>query len=65
MWEARAGEIDLRLFARSTLAQFVNTDEWFIPARQFMAFYQDYYDVPYPLEKYDQIVYQPGRQEPE
>lgn len=56
MWEEQAGNILMRLFARSALAQYVSTDEWFIPTRQFLAFFQDYYAVPYPLNKYDQIV---------
>lgn len=66
VWEDQAGDIALRLFARSSLAEYVNTDEWFIPTQQFMAFFQDYFDVPYPLNKYDQIVvpdFNPGAME--
>src|SRR5690606_19769748 len=38
VWEDQAGDIPLRLFARRTLAPFVQTDEWFLPTRQSFAF---------------------------
>lgn len=66
VWEDQVDEIALRLFARNSLAQYVNTEEWFIPTRQFMSFFQEYFDVPYPLDKYDQIVvpdFNPGAME--
>ncbi|MDG2176185.1 MAG: aminopeptidase N [Gammaproteobacteria bacterium] len=56
VWEEQAGAIQMRLFARNSLAEFVDTQEWFIPTRQLLNFFQNYYDVPYPLSKYDQIV---------
>jgi aminopeptidase N len=56
VWEEQAGPLKMRLFARNSLAEYVNTEEWFIPTRQLMEFFQNYYDVPYPLSKYDQIV---------
>lgn len=65
-WEEDAGDIRLRLFVRNSLAQYVDTSEWFVPARDFLAFYQDYYDVPYPLDKYDQVIvpdFNPGAME--
>ena len=66
VWEASAGEIPLRLFARPSLAEFVNTEEWFIPTQQSFAFFQDYFDIPYPFGKYDQIIvpdFNPGAME--
>ena len=66
LWEDDADGIALRLFARRNLAEFVDIEEWFIPTKQFMAFFQEYFDVPYPLDKYDQIIvpdFNPGAME--
>jgi aminopeptidase N len=49
-------EIPLRLFARKKLAQYVKTDEWFTPTKQSFAFFNEYFDIAYPFDKYDQIV---------
>ncbi len=55
-WEESANGIPLRLFARKTMAQYVVPDEWFVPAQQSFAFFQDYFEIPYPFGKYDQII---------
>ncbi len=56
MWESEAAGIPLRLFARQTMAQYVAPDEWFIPTQESFAFFQQYFEIPYPFGKYDQIV---------
>lgn len=56
VWESNAAGIPLRLFARQTLAQYVIPDEWFIPTQQSFAFFQQYFEIPYPFGKYDQII---------
>ncbi len=66
VWEAPAEDILMRLFVRNSLARYVDTEEWFEPTRSFLAFYQKYYDVPYPVDKYDQIIvpdFNPGAME--
>jgi len=66
VWEDDADGIALRLMVRKTLAEYVDTEEWFVPTRQFMAFFQEYFDVPYPLNKYDQVIvpdFNPGAME--
>ncbi len=66
VWEDDADGIALRLMVRKTLAEYVDTEEWFLPTRQFMAFFQEYFDVPYPLDKYDQVIvpdFNPGAME--
>ncbi len=66
VWEDDADGIALRLMVRKTLAEYVDTEEWFVPTRQFMAFFQEYFDVPYPLDKYDQVIvpdFNPGAME--
>lgn len=56
VWESQAGNIPLRLFARESIAPYVHPEQWFMPTRQGFAFYQRYFDVPYPFGKYDQII---------
>ncbi|MGI9264000.1 MAG: aminopeptidase N [Gammaproteobacteria bacterium] len=56
VWEDNAGDIPLRLFARQSLARHVRPDDWFKLTRQGMAFFQDYFDLPYPYGKYDQLI---------
>ena len=56
VWEDSFEDIPLRLFARQSLAEYVNTDEWFAPTKQSFAFFNKYFDVRYPFVKYDQIV---------
>lgn len=66
VWEDNAGGIPLRLFARNALAQYVVPEEWFVPTQQSFAFFQDYFEVPYPFGKYDQIIvpdFNPGAME--
>jgi aminopeptidase N len=56
IWEDSAGAIPLRLFARQSLAQYVKPEEWFIPTQESFAFFQDYFEIPYPFGKYDQVI---------
>lgn len=56
VWESTAGDIPLRLFARNAVADYVDTAEWFEPTRKSFAFFQDYFDIPYPFGKYDQVI---------
>ncbi len=54
-WESD-GKIPLRLFARPEIQDKINTEDWFPYTKQLFAFFETYYDSPYPFEKYDQIV---------
>jgi aminopeptidase N len=56
VWEASAGDIPLRLFARNAVADYVDTAEWFEPTRKSFDFFQRYFDIPYPFGKYDQVI---------
>jgi aminopeptidase N len=56
VWEDKAGDIPLRLFARQELAQYVNYQEWFRFTQQAFEFYNHYFNYPYPYGKYDQLV---------
>jgi aminopeptidase N len=56
VWEARAGKVPLRLFARESVARYVKVDEWFLITRQGFEFFERYFDVAYPFGKYDQVI---------
>jgi aminopeptidase N len=55
-WEEKAGSIPMRLFVRQTLKKYVQTRDWFVPTRQGLKFYGDYFKYPYPFKKFDQII---------
>lgn len=56
VWADNSGDVPLRLMARQSLAQYVAVDEWFEITRKGMDFYGRYFDIPYPFEKYDQLI---------
>ncbi|MFT5482184.1 MAG: aminopeptidase N [Halieaceae bacterium] len=56
VWEDASFRYPLRLFSRQSTAQFVNADEWFRITRDGFDFYDDYFNFPYPFEKYDQLL---------
>ncbi len=56
MWQDQAGDIPLRLFARQSLAKHIKIDDWFTPTRQSFAFFNEYFSLPYPFVKYDQVI---------
>ncbi|XQW83992.1 M1 family metallopeptidase [Thalassotalea piscium] len=56
VWEDSFEDIPLRVFARQSLAKYINTEEWFTPTKQSFGFYNKYFDVKYPFGKYDQVV---------
>ncbi len=56
VWEDRAGDIPLRLFARKSMAGYIKTEDWFKPTKQSFAFYNQYFGLKYPFGKYDQVI---------
>ncbi len=48
-------DVPLGFFARKSLAPFVDADELFEVTSQGMAFYAEFFDYPYPFDKYDQV----------
>ena len=66
VWEDKAGDIPLRLFARQSLAKYVKTKDWFTFTRQGLEFFPKYFAYPYPYKKYDQLIvpeFNPGAME--
>ena len=55
-WTGDAGGIPIRLFARQSLAPFVEHAEWLEVTRQGLAYYGRRFGHPYPFGKYDQLI---------
>lgn len=56
IWEADAAGIPIRLMARRSLAEHVAVDEWLEVTRRGLDYYSQYFGIPYPFEKYDQLI---------
>jgi aminopeptidase N len=55
-WEDTSGKYPMRLFARQSVAAQVKPAEWFKYTKSGLAFFDDYFGIPYQFEKYDQIL---------
>lgn len=55
-WKSESQGIPLRLFARKSLAQYVDHREWFEVTRQGLDFFSVQFGTPYPYGKYDQLI---------
>ena len=51
----RHGDIDLGIFCRQSLAQYLDPEEIFTVTKQGLDFYGEAYKYPYPFQKYDQL----------
>ncbi|GAB3414141.1 aminopeptidase N [Massilia agilis] len=56
MWEDTSGKYPMRLFARQSVASQIKPAEWFRYTKAGLAFFDQYYGIPYQWEKYDQIL---------
>ncbi|WP_411824297.1 aminopeptidase N [Leptospira sp. 'Mane'] len=56
VWEDKHNSIPLRLFARKSLAKHVDPKDWFLFTKQGFEFFENYFGIPYPFVKYDQII---------
>ncbi|PCI77942.1 MAG: aminopeptidase N, partial [SAR86 cluster bacterium] len=56
IWEDTAGDVPIRLMARQSLAEYVAVEEWMAYTKSGLAHYRDYFDIPYPFAKYDQVI---------
>lgn len=56
--EDNSGKIPLRLYFRKSLSKFVEKDqaEWFKVTQEGFSFFENYFTIPYPFEKYDQVL---------
>ena len=51
----RHGDVDLGIFCRQSLAQYLEPEELFTVTKQGLDFYGHAYHYPYPFHKYDQL----------
>ncbi|MBJ7312754.1 aminopeptidase N [Rugamonas sp. CCM 8940] len=56
VWEDRSGKYPLRLMARQSVAGQVAPADWFKYTNGGLAFFEKYFGLPYPFEKYDQLL---------
>ncbi|TGM29629.1 aminopeptidase N [Leptospira levettii] len=56
VWEDKTESIPLRLFVRKSLAKYVEPKDWFTFTKEGFAFFNSYFGIPYPFEKYDQVI---------
>jgi aminopeptidase N len=56
VWEDNSGKYPMRLLARQSVAAQIKPAEWFKYTKQGLAFFDDYFGIPYQFEKYDQIL---------
>ena len=56
VWEDNSGTYPMRLFARQSVAAQVLPADWFKYTKAGLAFFDDYFGVAYPFEKYDQLL---------
>jgi aminopeptidase N len=55
-WKSDHEGLPLALYARQSLAKHVDAAEWFRITKKGIGFYADFFGVPYPYAKYDQIL---------
>jgi len=57
VWEdATSAKYPMRLFARQSVADQVDPAPWFEYTRQGLAWFDDYFGIPYQYGKYDQLL---------
>ncbi|HEX8788330.1 MAG TPA: aminopeptidase N, partial [Telluria sp.] len=56
MWEDDSGKYPMRLFARQSVASQIRPAEWFKYTKAGLAFFDNYFGIPYQYGKYDQVL---------
>jgi len=56
VWEDKSGKYPMRLFARQSVAAQVTPEDWFRYTKDGLAFFDQYFGIPYQFEKYDQLL---------
>ncbi|MBI3724490.1 aminopeptidase N [bacterium] len=54
VYKDQAGTVPLRILCRQALTKHIDPEEIFTVTKQGFAFYDEYFDFPYPFVKYDQ-----------
>ena len=56
VWEDKSGKYPMRLLARQSVAAQVTPADWFRYTKDGLAFFDNYFGIPYQFEKYDQLL---------
>ena len=56
VWEDGSGKYPMRLFARQSVAKQVVASDWFRYTKSGITFFEAYFGIAYPFEKYDQLI---------
>jgi aminopeptidase N len=56
VWEDKSGKYPMRLLARQSVASQVAPEDWFRYTKDGLAFFDNYFGIAYPFEKYDQLL---------
>ncbi|QIR16247.1 aminopeptidase N [Shewanella aestuarii] len=56
VWQDNSTTYPMRLFARQSVIEQVTAEDWFTYTKQGLRFFNDYFGIPYPFKKYDQIL---------
>ena len=56
VWEDSSAKYPMRLFARQSVASQIHPADWFKYTKQGLAFFDEYFGIPYQWEKYDQLL---------
>jgi len=56
LWKSNANGIPVRLFARKSIATWVDAPKWFEITQKGLDFYSTYFGYPFPYSKYDQVI---------
>lgn len=55
-WKSKYEGTPLSLYARASLAKHIDAPEWFKVTQKGLEFYSEFFGIPYPYSKYDQIL---------
>lgn len=56
MWQDSRAKYPMRLFARQSIADKVNPEDWFRYTALGLDYFEGYFGIAYPFEKYDQLL---------
>jgi len=56
VWSDDTGKYPMRLFARQSIAEKINPEDWFKYTALGLQFFDNYFGIDYPFEKYDQVI---------
>jgi aminopeptidase N len=55
-WHSKLNDLPLAIYARQSIAERVDAEQWLEVTRQAVDFYQQQFGIAYPFNKYDQLL---------